>query len=82
MDVCQLVLRQSSLVVLCNLLRQRACPIKSCLQNQVDPGEQGVAHCASVQQLVLGSRVTDTHAPGVFIHRRKKAPLAPVAKHS
>lgn len=74
MDVCQLVLRQSSLAVLRNLIRQRACPIKSCLQNQVDPGEQGVAHGASVQQLVLGSRVTDTHAPGVFIHRSKKLP--------
>lgn len=74
MDVCQLVLRQSSLVVLCNHIRQRACPIKSCLQNQVDPGEQGVAHCASVQQLVLGRRVTDTHAAGVFIYGSKKLP--------
>lgn len=57
-------------VVLRNLIRQLACPIKSCLQNQLDPGEQGVAQRASVWQLVLvAARVTDTSAPGyLYLH--------------
>lgn len=42
-----------TVVVLCNLIRQLACYIKSCLQNQLDPEEQGGAQCTSVQQLVL-----------------------------
>lgn len=58
-----------------NLIRQLACSIKSCLQNQLDPGEQGVAQCTSVQQLVFRSRVTDTHAPE-YLYRRALTPVA------
>lgn len=66
--------RQFFSVVLCNLIRQLACCIKSCLQNQVDPREQGVAQSTSVRQLVeVAACVTDTPEYLYTAHARSQS---------
>ena len=80
-NASQLVMTPSSLAVLCNLLRQLACPIKSRLQNQLDPGEQGVARRASVRQLVsVAARETDTSAPE-YLYLRSRTSCRAFLRH-